>query len=173
MSNTSIKYLVDTNSLITPFKTYYPFDFARKFWEQLKKSIIDGDIIILDVVKEELNKGDDELSEWINQIDTSLILNHIHPSIIANYAEILQHIQLSEYYKEKALLDWSKGDVADPWLIATARTKGYKLVTFETKNANLNSINKCSRAKIPDVCEVFGVECDNLYNMMRILRFVI
>lgn len=33
MNNTSIKYLIDTNSLITPFKTYYPFDFAQKFWD--------------------------------------------------------------------------------------------------------------------------------------------
>ncbi len=173
MNDTSIKYLIDTNSLISPYKNYYPFDFARKFWEQMQKSIENGNVVLLDLVKEELSKGDDELSEWINEFNSSLIISHKQPAIIAKYAEILQHIQMSNFYKEKALLDWSKADVADPWLIAAAYTYGYKIVTFETKNGNLNIINKCSRAKIPDICEVFGVECQTLYNMMRMLSFTI
>lgn len=173
MNDTSIKYLIDTNSLITPYKTYYPFDFARKFWEQMKKTIENGNVVLLDLVKDEVNKGDDELSEWINGFSSSLIISHKQPVIIAKYAEILRHIQMSSYYKEKALLDWSKADVADPWLIATACTYGYKIITFETKNGNLSTINKSSRAKIPDICSVFGVECETLYNMMRVLSFTI
>lgn len=148
---------------------YYLYSSAN----QLKKAIIDKDIIILDLVKDELNKGDDELSVWIKQFDNALVLNHVQAQIINIYSEILQHIQRSEFYKEKALLDWSKGDVADPWLIAAASTYNYKIVTFETKNANLNSINKCSRAKIPDIGEAFGIECVSLYNMMRNLNFII
>ncbi|HWT74132.1 MAG TPA: DUF4411 family protein [Mobilitalea sp.] len=172
MNNTTvIKYLIDTNSLITPYKTYYPFDFAGKFWDQLNHAICNGDIIVLDLVFEEVKKGDDQLSEWINEVDSSLILNHIQPAIITRYAEILQHIQMSNFYKEKALLDWSKTDAADPWLIATACTYGYRIITFETKNGNLNMVNKSARAKIPDVCSVFGVACEDLYSMMRNLSF--
>lgn len=173
MPDTIIKYLIDTNSLITPYKTYYPFDFAEKFWEQLKNAIESGSIVILDMVKEELCKGDDELSVWVQQFDNSLLLNHKEPSIIRKYAEILQYVQVSEYYDEKALMDWSKDDVADPWLIATAHTYGYKIITFETPNPNLNKTNRCKRAKIPDVSNKFSVECENLYYMMRKLNFTI
>jgi rRNA-processing protein FCF1 len=82
MINTSDKYLIDTNSLVTPYKTYYPFDFAKKFWDQMYQAIDKSDILILDLVYEELKKGDDQLSEWINEVDCSLILNHIQPAII-------------------------------------------------------------------------------------------
>lgn len=81
MNDTSIKYLIDTNSLITPYKTYYPFDFARKFWEQMKKTIENGNVVLLDLVKDEVNKGDDELSEWINGFSSSLIISHKQPVI--------------------------------------------------------------------------------------------
>ncbi len=172
MNNTSDKYLLDTNSLITPYKTYYPFDFAKKFWDQMHQAIDRGNILILDLVYEEVKKGDDQLSEWMNELDSSLILNHIQPAIITRYAEILQHIQTSNFYKEKALLDWSKSDAADPWLIATACTYGYRIITFETKNGNLNIVNKSARAKIPDVCSVLGVACEDLYSMMRNLSFI-
>lgn len=173
MNNTADKYLIDSNSLITPYKTYYPFDFAKKFWVQMKQAINNGDILILDLVHGEVNKGDDELSEWINEFDSSLIVSHKHPAIITKYAKILHYIQESDFYKEKALLDWSRADVADPWLIATACTYGYKIITFETKNGNLNSINRSSRAKIPDICSIFSVNCEDLFTVMRKLMFII
>ena len=27
-------FLIDANSLITPYLTYYPFDFAESFWDK-------------------------------------------------------------------------------------------------------------------------------------------
>ena len=60
-------YLVDANALITPYQQYYPFDFAKSFWDQLQRSIENGRIAILDMVKLELQKGheDDNLRKWI------------------------------------------------------------------------------------------------------------
>ena len=33
-------FLIDANSLITPHLTYYPFDFAPGFWEQIERPIV-------------------------------------------------------------------------------------------------------------------------------------
>ena len=40
-------FLIDSNSLISPYQLYYPFDFASRFWDQLKEKIEDGNVIIL------------------------------------------------------------------------------------------------------------------------------
>ena len=69
-----MKYLIDSNSLITPARLYYSFDFACSFWEQLKDNIENEKIIILDSVYNEINKSDDELSSWIKSINKVLIL---------------------------------------------------------------------------------------------------
>ena len=68
---------------------------------------------------------------------------------------------------ENGLADWAKGNVADPWLIAAAAAKDYKLITFEQSAGSLNVKNKSGRVKIPDVARHFGVEVHNLYYMMR------
>jgi hypothetical protein len=167
MSNNSSKYLIDTNSFITPYKTFYSFDIAASFWDKLQNEIIKGNLIVLDLVRNELCKVDDELSSWIKKIDTSLILTTKNPIIVKKYSEILAYIQTSGFYKETALAEWARADIADAWLIAAAATYDYTIITFEAPNGNLNIRNKSRMAKIPDVCSVFGVTCENLYYLMR------
>lgn len=169
--NSNEKFLIDSNSFIAPFKLYYPFDLLPKFWEQLKSEMVEGNIVLLDMVKEELQKGDDELSIWVKDINKDIILSHKDISIINNYAAVLNHIQTCGFYKAKALSDWSKESVADPWLIAAAVTYGYTIITFETKSGNLDARAQCGRAKIPDVSRKFGVKCENLFYLMRQLSF--
>ena len=57
-------FLIDSNSFITPYRQYYSFDFARSFWDQLEQNIDSGKIAILDIVLEEVLKGNDELKDW-------------------------------------------------------------------------------------------------------------
>ena len=40
----------------------------------------------------------------------------------------MQYIQECGFYNEKGLNDWARNEVADPWLIAAAAAKGYKLI---------------------------------------------
>lgn len=51
------KYLIDSNSLITPYERYYPFDIVVSFWTQLKQYIENGSIVVLDMVKSEIMKN--------------------------------------------------------------------------------------------------------------------
>lgn len=73
--------------------------------------------------------------------------------------------------KPAALTEWSREEVADPWLIATAAVGNYTIVSFENENKGLNTRNPSKNAKIPDVAKVFKVEVKNLYYMMRVLKF--
>lgn len=172
MMSVKEKFLIDSNSLITPYKMYYPFDFARKFWDQLYEKIENQEVVMLDLVKQELVKGDDDLSEWVSSIDNELILDRRDPNILSNYGEVLAHLQVSGLYQEKALVAWSQAHIADPWLIATARTYGFTIITLEKPNGGLKAQNKVGSAKIPDVCNAFDVQCKDLFYMMRALSFM-
>lgn len=44
-------FLIDANSLITPYLTFYPFDLVKTFWNQMEWHIQNGNIAILDLVK--------------------------------------------------------------------------------------------------------------------------
>ncbi len=168
MVSTSEKFLLDANTLMTASRFFYAYDLVPSFWEIFGEEIKAGNIILLDMVKNEIDKGQDELKEWISEREADFqICNHVDPQIISKYAEIMQYIQTCGYYNENGLADWAKSNVADPWLIAAAAAKGYKLITFEQSAGSLNVKNKSGRVKIPDVARHFGVEVHNLYYMMR------
>ena len=164
-------FLIDANSLITPYLTFYPFDLAETFWYQMELHIQNGDIAILDLVKSEVLKGKDSLKEWMENVEVGHLIDHRDPAIIVKYREVLRHIQDNPAYKPAALMEWSREDVADPWLIASAVVGNYTIISFEIANKGLNTHNPSKNAKIPDVAKMFNVEVQNLYYMMRVLRF--
>lgn len=167
MNDENKRFLIDSNSLLTPFKTYYPFDLAERFWSNVSDKIKSGNIVILDLVREELRKGEDELTDWINSFNDEIILSRVNTEILQKYGEVLTHVQESDFYKNQALLEWSDASVADPMLIAVASVHGFCIVTFEKPNNNLSRTHASKNPKIPDVANVFGVECCDLFSMMR------
>lgn len=62
------KFLLDANIFVTPYQNYYPFDFAPGFWNQLSPKLALENVAVLDVVKDEIIRGDDELSDWIKDV---------------------------------------------------------------------------------------------------------
>ena len=72
--------------------------------------------------------------------------------------------RVSEYVRETYAQNQMRQFLAkaDPWLIAHAIASSGKVVTQETR-ADENS----RRAKIPNVCDAFGVETLNTYQMLR------
>jgi len=171
VDNKNTAFMVDTNTIITPCKKYYPFDLVPSFWSFLEARIKDGSIVILDKVYNELVAGEDDLTDWLKGIAPISLIEHKNPDIIKKYSDILTYIQTCGFYKPKALTEWSNIKVADPWLIASACVFDYTVVTFEEPNGNLSKSQPCSRSKIPDICKVFDVECTNLFEVMRRLSF--
>ena len=175
MSNKKI-FLLDTNIFITPFKTYYQFDFAPTFWDFLKTNIENGNIAVLSKVYDEILKGKDRLSNWITTVKFTKI-NHSDNDIVYEYSQVLSHIQNGKsktggkLYNDNALYGWSNNNIADAWLVATAKARNYVLTTLEKPNGSLgNSIS--GRPKIPDVASALNVESCDLYEMIRILGFI-
>lgn len=166
------KFLLDANTFITPFQNYYPFDLAQGFWKQFSGKFRLDSIYILDVVKNEIMKGEDELSEWFGSISDVNIIDRRNESIIAKYGEVLRFLQESPLYSEKALRNWSDIHIADPWLIAAASALGYTLVTFETSAGVISSNSPSGKPKIPDIAKNFDVKCVNLFYFMRKMNIV-
>lgn len=82
-------FLIDANSLITPYLTFYPIDFAPGFWEQLANSIRNGQVAILDVVKAEILRGNDELKSWMEQLEIEKYIDHRATPILQRYGQVL------------------------------------------------------------------------------------
>ena len=161
------KFLLDANTFITPFQNYYSFDFALGFWGQLELKLKLDSVYILDVAKNEVMKGEDELSEWFEAIPDANIVDRRNEFILAKYGEVLKFLHDSPLYPDKALRRWSDINVADPWLIAAASALGHTLITFET-SAGIISVNSPSgKPKIPDIARAFDVKCKNLFYFMR------
>lgn len=163
------KFLLDANSFITPYKNYYPFDFAPGYWGQLLTKLSLENVAIIDLVKEEVEKGKDELSVWLSSIKDLNICTRLDKQIMQKYAEILTYIQMSSLYTDRALRTWSQVGIADPWLIAVAAVNDFTLITFETAPGVIST--PTGRPKIPEVARHFGVRCENLFYFMRKQNF--
>lgn len=163
-------FLIDANSLITPYLTFYSFDFAPGFWTQMKANIKAGRIAILDMVKDEIVRNEDALKEWFDSLEIANYIDHREEAVLSQYGAVLRHIQGNPCYKTAALREWAKSTVADPWLIAAAAVHGYTIITFETFNKGLNARDPSKDAKIPNVADVFHVKTQNLYYMMQSLN---
>lgn len=166
-------YLIDTNCLITPKNTYYPFDFAEGFWKQLARTISENRVAVLGAVYKEIVNvvKSDNLAEWLkSQPDLKILEVSNVPEVLTCYGNILRYIQNSPRYNQKALNSWANEKVADAWLIAAAMHYGYTVVTLETPSKQSpNSIS--GKAYIPDVAAHFGVECITLFDFMRRMNF--
>ena len=168
MVNSSEKFLIDANTLMTASRFFYAYDLIPSFWGIFEEKIKAGNIVLLDMVKAEIDKGQDKLKQWVSERkDEFQICNHVDSEIIPKYAEVMQYIQECGFYNEKGLNDWARNEVA------AAAAKGYKLITFEQSAGPLNVKNKCGRVKIPDVAKHFNVEVHTLYHMMRQLKMKI
>ncbi len=135
------KFLIDANSFMTPYRQYYAFDLVPTYWEKISKCTDSGRLILLDMVKAEIDKGKDDLADWLSKQESFVICNHISSKIVGKYQEILQYIQSCGLYKEQALQTWADGDVADPWLIAAAAVNDYVIITAEVPSGGLSIKN--------------------------------
>ena len=166
------KYLLDSNIYITPHRLYYPFDFAQGFWDQLEEKLKLDNVSVLDVVVSEVSKLEDELSTWIGSLEDFEALSVKAAPFVGNYGKVLTYVQDCGLYREEALRNWARGDIADPWLIAVAMDTGATIITEEASaGTGLSAKNKSRNAKLPDVANHFGVKCENLFYFMRQMKF--
>jgi predicted nucleic acid-binding protein len=60
-------YILDTNTLITSKNHDFPFGEVPSFWEWLGSMIEEGIVYFPEIVCKEIEKGKDELSDWLKR----------------------------------------------------------------------------------------------------------
>lgn len=117
------KYCLDTNCFVEAWNKYYSPEFCHSYWDVLGE-LADKDIIfITEKVKEEIEKKDDKLSEWLKT----------HKSIVKKIDSKVQ-IGLKEIFQANPdhhrLVDNTRNrSQADPWVIAHAIAENAVVVT--------------------------------------------
>lgn len=152
-------YLFDTNIFIRS-KNEMPADVWPTFWTRIAELIRDGKINSIDKVKEEIERGNDELTKWMKDNTGKQFYIPLNEEILQKYAQLQNWAQTSIVYKESAKNDFAT--VADAYLVATAAANNLTIVTYETSDPYCKR-----RVKIPDACNVVGVRYCDLNTVLR------
>ncbi|HEK0449960.1 TPA: DUF4411 family protein [Proteus mirabilis] len=160
-----MSYLIDANIFIQAQNDYYCFDLCPGFWEFMGSKFIDGQLISIRNVFDELQKRDDEICSWSKNI------RHCFQSIDDQETQV--HFRAIANYVQKEYTPRHKNSlphiqnflsVADPWIIAKAKAKATNsiVVTHEIRDKN----NSC-KPKIPDICDYFNVKTIRTNELLR------
>lgn len=160
-----MKYIIDSNSFITPHRGYSPIDVAESLWNKLKSLAGSGKIFSIDKVKEELYLHDDELKQWMRlNMPRTFFLSNDGAETIAQLGIIVNWAQNHSFYTAKAKQKFLRMDKADIYLaaFASAAPEEWTVVSMERP-----APNNAGEIKLPDACCEFGVHCIMLQDMFR------
>lgn len=157
------RYCLDSNVFIQAKNGPYRFDIFPVFWDWLSNQIQSGNALSSIEVYNEILEGEDELSDWIKEIDK---FGFLYPDelVQTQYAEIANYVT-ENYLDQKYITSFLQK--ADGWIIALAKTQNLTVVTHEKKVDT-----QSNKIKIPNICEAFEVRYCNVYQMMRELGAV-
>ena len=144
-------YWVDTCSF-TSLARVYPRENFEAVWTLIEALVKAGRLRSVEEVRVELDAQDDDLSVWASHNESLFV--PLESDIQVEARMILS--------RNRTLIDVNtqKGS-ADPFLIAAARVRGGVVVTEEKHSGGPNKV------KIPDVCDVLGVECITLLEVLK------
>ena len=159
-------YLLDANTLIQAKNEYYAFDLCPGFWDWLNQQSLAGNVFSVQAVKDELERGDDELAQWASDRGTGFFLPPDKRTSGAMSA-VSGWVQAGDF-RDDARRIFLGG--ADPWLIAHASAHGHTVVTHE-----VHQDGQKSKVKIPTVCQALNVPCVRTFQMLQAecVRFVL
>lgn len=148
-------YVFDTGPLSALFRNYYPARFPT-LWERFAELVEEGHIVSTREVFREVQDGPlEQLRQWAQDNQTLFTIpNAAEAGFVANIYSVAHFQQNIEQQK---LLKGGRN--ADPFVIAKAAIDGCSVVTMELLKAN--------SAKIPNICQHFGVACLTLEGFME------
>lgn len=158
-------YLFDTNIFIKS-KNEQPVDVWPTFWMRISELIREGKIFSSIQVKEEIDRGGDELTDWMRDNATSGFYCKAESDVLLKYEEAQRWAKSNPVFTQAAIHEFA--EVADAFLVATAAAKGFTLVTNEKPDPYCRR-----RVKIPDVCNALGVRYCDLNTVFRELGVTI
>ena len=148
-------YVLDTSSLRV-LANYFPDRFPS-VWEHIEELVADGCLLSVREVYRELEAwggAPEWLREWVEKNKEIFV-----PAGSEDAAHVTAIFAVPHFRNMVSERQRLKGTpVADPFVVACARARGGCVVTEEE--------NRPNSAKIPNVCEHFGVECTDIEGMM-------
>ncbi|MFL1915834.1 DUF4411 family protein [Plesiomonas shigelloides] len=157
-----MNYLLDANTFIEAKNRYYSMTICPGYWQWILQSNTHSGVASIRFIKDELTNGDDELAQWAKDNPTLFVANDDKPTQLA-YIQIVQHVMALTDMRNGAQAEFLRG--ADPWLIAKAMTTGAKIVTHEKFDRHIRR-----KILIPNVCEHFGVEYIDTFELLHELE---
>lgn len=155
-----MEYLFDTNIFVESKKNL-PMDVWPTFWRKMVELINSGKIYSIDKVKDEIDRGGDELTDWIREHAPKGFFLTQDSSVMVKLAETVSWAQRCPVnFTDSAISGYT--DVADSYLVATAAAKDMVLVTYEKSNPYSRK-----RVMIPDACMAIGARCCDLNTALR------
>lgn len=152
-------FLLDANAYIEAKNRYYRMTVCPGFWNWLDLQFACGQVGSIRMVFDELSKNGDILSEWV-KARQSHFMETEDETTQGVFAEIAQFVVEHPDFTEPHISNFLA--VADPWLIAKAKTLGAKVVTHEVM---VPSGSK--KVKIPNICREFNVDFCNTFDLLE------
>jgi predicted nucleic acid-binding protein len=151
------RYLLDTNIFIQARNLHYGFDICPAFWDWLIDQHAAGSVASIDKVGDELQAGDDDLSDWANARGGAFFLPP-DDLVVPTLARVSAWAT-GQGYERAAVATFLQ--VADYWLVAYALAHAYVVVTHEVPSVSVRKV------KIPNACIGLTIPCINPYEMLR------
>jgi hypothetical protein len=157
-------YCIDTSALID-LDRLYPKEVFPSLWEEYFVDITaEGRLISPHEVREELERKDDELWNWIKVNCKNLFIQD-NQSVIDRVAELL--IKFTGWVN----LEFPQKNMADPFVVALAleahnifqdvNKKETMVITHEEFTGNI------AKRKLPDICKNLGIKPCRLVDLFK------
>ena len=159
-------YVVDSDVFITAKNLYYSFDICPGFWKSVVHHHREGRVFSVDRVRSELLAGPrtEDLVRWVgDEVPEGFFVPVDIDGVVSVYTDIMMWVQRHPKYLDLAKAKFATG--ADGWLVAYARVHGATVVTNEQ-----SAPESRREIKLPDVCDQFGVQRENIFAMLRALN---
>ena len=142
-----MSYLLDANVFMSAKNLHYGLDFCPAFWDWLVHKGNTGSVSSIDKVADEIEAGQDELSDWARNHGLGLF-RRTPPALATQFTQVSTWAT-GQQYTPAAINTFLQA--ADFYLLAHALAGNHVVVTHEVPS------NSPGRIKIPNACVGLGV----------------
>jgi hypothetical protein len=164
MSAAPERYVLDANAFIQAKRRFYGFEFCSGYWRALQWHQQQGRLCSIDRVRDELVRGGDDLTDWVQQkFGDAAFADTSTAAVAATFAQMLAWVMAQPQFLDTAKTEFQQ--VADGWLAAYAKINGCVVVTLEEFDPVIKK-----KVPLPNVCRAFDVEPITPFEMLRRLN---
>lgn len=157
MADLLATYCIETSSIVDLARRRFPDDLYPGLLAAVEGMVSAGQIVAPREVYRELEKSADEVLEWAKNRKGMFV----DPT--PRQIELLRDMRS----RDQRVFSLNKpGPDADPWVVAVAVEGNLKVITSENRVGG-----NAQKFQIPNLCEMFSVECLDLFGMFRSLEW--